>query len=79
VKIYHSWLEFESDTIQPSNRYIIALLVIYQVLLDWLLRDGFSYKGIKEHKQESVKLQFEFANMNEAEINMMFKFLSQKD
>jgi hypothetical protein len=72
-------LGFESGTIQPSNRYFTALLVINQVQLDLPLREGFSCKGIEEHKQERVKPQFQFANTNEVEIYIGFKFLSQKD
>ena len=43
--------------LKSSNRYTTAPLVINQAQLDWPRQEGFSYKRIKEHKQERINTQ----------------------
>ena len=53
---------------KACNYYTTALLVINQEQLDWPRQEGFFYKRIEEHKQESVNAQSEIVNVNEAKV-----------
>jgi len=53
---------------EACNRYTTALLVINQAQLDFPRQEGFSYKQIEEHKQESINMQSVIASMNEAKV-----------
>ena len=64
---------------KSCNRYTAPPLVINQAQLDWPHQEGFSYKRIKEHKQERVNTQFEITYVYEAMNKMEFELWSQKD
>jgi len=60
----------KSAWFEPRNCYTTTPLDINQAQLDWPRQEGFSWKRIKEHKQESINMQSEIADMNDTNIQM---------